>query len=66
MITEEQKKWFQFLSNRTINDVNRKLPFPNAYLFRALCEMFYDKEINNIQFKRGLKELQTNDIYLDK
>ncbi len=58
MISEEDKKFNQFLSNRVINDVDRKLPLPDPYLFRLWCEMFYDKEINNVIFKRGVKMMQ--------
>lgn len=52
------KKFLQFVSTRTINDVDKKLPLPNPEAFILLCQMFYDKAINNIQFKKSVKILQ--------
>lgn len=59
------KELIQFLSNRVINDVNRKLSLPDPHLFAELVKLFYEKKINNIQFKRGVKELQ-NDNNINK
>ena len=58
MITEDQKQSYQFLSNRVINDVNRKLPLPDLHKFVELVLLFKDRKINNLEFKRGVKELQ--------
>lgn len=52
------KELYQFLSNRVINDVNKKLPLPDPHKFANLVLLFHEKKINNIQFKNAVKELQ--------
>jgi len=52
-------EWTEFVAKRIVNDVDRKLPMPDAKLFGELCRKFFNKEINNIQFKKEVKNLQT-------
>lgn len=52
-----------FLAKRIVNDVKPLLDkggrIPDTILFMALCLLFYEKRINNQQFKGYLKELMS-------
>lgn len=57
-MTEERKEWLGFVAKRLINDVpNNKVKDLNTTKFAALCRLFYEKIINNQQFKRFVNEL---------
>lgn len=50
-------EWLNFVAKRIINDVS----YPeriNVNTFAKLCSAYFAKEINNVQFKKAIKDME--------